>query len=115
MLSRVMTPKEQALILGLALAIAVGAVSLFLHDRPALSQPSSAQPAEPGAVFNSPLDLNAATPEQIALLPGIGPKLAEAIVQARTAGHFQSVDDLARVPGIGPNRLEAMRPFIAVR
>lgn len=47
------------------------------------------------------VDVNRADAEELTQLPGIGPKLAEAIIEERVAnGPFISPDDLARVPGI---------------
>lgn len=61
------------------------------------------------------LDLNTATAGQLEALPGIGPSLAQAIVEHRTRhGRFRSVDDLLEVPGIGPAKLGAVRPLVRV-
>jgi competence protein ComEA len=50
-----------------------------------------------------PVDLNTATAAQLDALPGIGPVLAQRIVDYRTQhGRFASVDQLDDVPGIGP-------------
>jgi competence protein ComEA len=55
------------------------------------------------SVAGSKLDLNAATVADLDGLPGIGPVLAQRIVDFRTTqGPFRSVDDLDDVPGIGP-------------
>lgn len=60
-----------------------------------------------------PVSLNAATAEQLDRLDGVGPATAQKIIDWRTAnGGFASVDDLAQVPGIGPKRLEALRPQV---
>lgn len=60
-----------------------------------------------------PLSLNAATAEQLEELGGVGPVTAQKIIDWRTAnGGFSSVEDLAQVPGIGPKRLEALRPQV---
>ena len=57
-----------------------------------------------------PLSLSSATAEDLEALDGIGPTLAERIVEWRTAhGGLASVDQLLDVPGIGPARLDAMR------
>jgi competence protein ComEA len=49
------------------------------------------------------LDLNRATASDLDALPGIGPVLAQRIVDHRTSqGPFRSVDELDDVPGIGP-------------
>jgi competence protein ComEA len=48
------------------------------------------------------VNVNTASWEELALLPGLGPKKAQAIVAHREAfGQFTSADDLAKVPGIG--------------
>jgi competence protein ComEA len=65
-------------------------------------------PAAPAGGAGSPsaggkVDLNAATAADLDALPGIGPVLAERIVDHRADhGPFRSVDELDDVPGIGP-------------
>lgn len=57
-----------------------------------------------------PIDLNAATLEQLQQLDGVGPTTAEKIVRLREdRGGIGTVDDLAEIPGIGPKKLEAIR------
>jgi competence protein ComEA len=64
---------------------------------------------------SAPVDLNAATPEQLDALPGVGPATAAAIVAHRQAiGRYTSVEELLDVKGIGPAKLEAMRPLVTV-
>jgi competence ComEA-like helix-hairpin-helix protein len=61
------------------------------------------------------LDLNRATAEELQKLPGVGPKLAQRIVDERSHRPFTSVDDLRpRVSGIGVKTLEKIRPFVMV-
>lgn len=62
-----------------------------------------------------PIPLKDATPEDLAVIPGLSPRLAVEIVRDRaTRGPFRSVDDLVRVRGIGPARLDRVRPFVSV-
>lgn len=57
-----------------------------------------------------PISLGAATVEQLDELDGIGPTLAERIVERRQAkGGFASLDQLGEVEGIGEKRLEALK------
>ncbi len=87
--------------------------------------PSRSTPPPPSATASSPasrgsvqfpLDLNRATAEELEALPGIGPVLAQRIVEYRQqVGRFQSVDELIEVRGIGPKRLEQIRPYVVVR
>jgi competence protein ComEA len=60
-------------------------------------------PAATGSPAAGPVDLNSATAAALDALPGIGPVLAQRIVDYRTQhGRFTSVDQLDDVPGIGP-------------
>jgi competence protein ComEA len=68
--------------------------------------------AAPGDDVRS-VDLNSADAATLAELPGIGPTLAERIVEFRTLnGPFASVDGLADVAGITPQRLDALTPLL---
>jgi competence ComEA-like helix-hairpin-helix protein len=59
-----------------------------------------------------PVNINAATSEELQLVPGIGPSTAEKILQMRKSyGPFKSVDDLLAIRGLGPKRLEKMRKY----
>jgi competence protein ComEA len=62
-----------------------------------------------------PLDLNRAGLGDLLLLPGVGPKLAQRIVdeRARRSG-FRTVDELAAVKGVGPKKLEQLRRLVRV-
>ena len=62
-----------------------------------------------------PVNVNSATPEQLDVLPGVGPATAAAIVAHRDQhGPFQTVDQLGDVRGIGPAKLEALRGLVTV-
>ncbi|MGB6431002.1 MAG: helix-hairpin-helix domain-containing protein [Candidatus Acidiferrales bacterium] len=62
-----------------------------------------------------PLNLNTATADQLAQLPGIGPKTAQAIVNFRkTSGPFRRVEDLLAIRGISRRKLNAIRPYVTV-
>lgn len=59
------------------------------------------------------VDLNHADAATLCLLPGVGPSLAQRILDDRNArGSFASPDDLERVPGIGERTTERLRPFV---
>ncbi|MCL2924597.1 MAG: DUF655 domain-containing protein [Trichodesmium sp. MAG_R04] len=57
---------------------------------------------------NNKINLNTATAEELEILPGVGPKLAERIIQARKNKPFASLADLDQVPGIGPKMLDKL-------
>ena len=72
---------------------------------------AGAAAAAPGA----PLNLNAATVEQLDGLDGVGPATAQKIVAYRQAhGGFRAVAELDQVPGIGPKRLAVLKPLLTV-
>ena len=61
------------------------------------------------------VDLNTATVEQLDTLPGVGPVLAQRIVEWRTAhGRFESVDQLREVDGIGSAKFAQLRDRVTV-
>ncbi|MBZ2195196.1 helix-hairpin-helix domain-containing protein [Ruania sp. N2-46] len=61
------------------------------------------------------VDLNAATAADLEELPGIGPALAERILDWRTEnGGFTSVDQLDDVSGIGPATMDRLRDLVTV-
>ena len=57
------------------------------------------------------VDLNHAAVHELMLLPGVGPRTAQRILEDRkTNGPFLSLDDLQRVPGIGPKTIQEIAP-----
>jgi competence protein ComEA len=58
------------------------------------------------------VDINSADVEEFDELPGVGPEMAEAIIEYRRAnGSFTTVDELEGVPGIGPTTIQKIEPF----
>jgi competence protein ComEA len=71
-------------------------------------------PSKKEESLKGPIDINQADWQELQQLPGIGPKIAQRILDERAKSHFQSVEDLRRVSGIGPKILERLRPFVRV-
>lgn len=125
-----MPPAERrALILLLALAVAGHAVRLVLNrpgqapgeielvkalpgQSPLAHKDSTvalARPLEPG----ERIDLDRASPAEIARLPRVGPGLAKRIVADRDArGPFGNIAGLDRVPGVGAGLLAAVEEHV---
>ena len=62
-----------------------------------------------------PVNLNTASAAQLDALPGVGPVLAQHILDWRTAhGQFTSVDQLREVSGIGEAKFADLKPLVTV-
>ena len=69
----------------------------------------------PARTASGPVDLNSATLEQLETLPGVGPVLAQHVLDWRGAhGRFTSVDQLNDVTGIGDVKFGALKPLVTV-
>ena len=69
--------------------------------------------AAAGAAPPAPVGLNTATAEQLDKLPGVGPVLAQHIIDYRTEhGGFRSVDELREVNGIGDRRFADLQNLV---
>ena len=61
------------------------------------------------------IDVNQASKEELISLRGIGPVLAENIMEYRHKnGPFRSVEELIQVRGIGKKKLEVLRDYVTV-
>jgi len=61
------------------------------------------------------LDLNRAAAKDLESLPGIGPVLAQRVIEYRTTvGEIQAIEDLLAVKGIGPKIFERLKPLVTV-
>jgi competence protein ComEA len=68
----------------------------------------------PGSA-DAPVHLNSATLDQLETLDGIGPALAQRIIDYRTMhGGFHSLDELDNVSGFGPARMAALHGHAAL-
>ncbi|MCX5720770.1 MAG: helix-hairpin-helix domain-containing protein [Nitrospirae bacterium] len=82
---------------------------------PVASLPAPALSIVPKRSHDGLLDLNRATEQDFDALPGIGPKLAERIMEYRqSVGAFHALDELRDVKGIGKKKFERIRPLVTV-
>ena len=91
--------------------IARGQVQEFeqLVRKPPVPQPP---PSPKKLDSGTRINVNTATVGELQRLPGIGPKLAERIAEAREQKPFAAAEDLRRVSGIGAKTVENLRPHL---
>ena len=93
------------------LGIAVSAAAASAQNK--ATTPKAA--ATVTATATAPVNLNTATVEQLATIPGVGPRMAERIIDYRQKnGGFKKVEDLMNVRGIGEKSFLKMKPLITV-
>jgi len=62
-----------------------------------------------------PLDLNLIDCDTLQVIRGVGPKMANAIINYRiTHGQFRLIDELIKVKGIGPIKLSLLRSHLVI-
>lgn len=71
--------------------------------------------AEDTAEEKGVVNINTATEEELTLLPGIGKKTAQAIIDYREKeGKFESAEDIIKVKGVGKKTFEKIKDMIVV-
>jgi competence protein ComEA len=104
--------------LNLARKVADGEQILVGTPGSAAAQGAQAAPDSTGSAGGAPatpLDLNVATSEQMQQLPGVGPVLAQRIIDYRTQhGGFRTVEELRQVTGIGARRFAELKDLVRI-
>ena len=107
-----------AIFLALAIGVAIGnaesrASVVFSHSSFVGRGAEALENREEGIVFI--ININTASAQQLQTLKGIGPVLAERIVQYReTKGPFKTIEDITKVRGIGAGVYNNIAGYISV-
>ena len=80
-------------------------------EGPTASPPHASNPV---VAADGRIDLNTATAGELEQLPGVGPVLAQSIIEHRSNSPFATVEQLQDVRGIGPKRYETLRELVTV-
>jgi competence protein ComEA len=103
---------HRKIILAGAASLLIGAAAVLAGDGDAPASPSASAPAAASA---GKININQATAAQLAMLPRIGEKVAERIVDYRKEhGNFARPEDLMEVKGIGEKLFVTLKPYVTV-
>jgi competence protein ComEA len=94
-------------------------LALILHDGEHIHVPSVGEiipTSTPyGIMAGGRIDINLAEAALLETLPGIGPTIAQRIVEYREMnGPFETIEEIQRVQGIGPSKFEGIEDLIVV-
>lgn len=109
--------------LALCLATLVGATALAatpeLPESPNMSEveldrPDAGERFDAAVVLEGQVNINTASAAELELLPGIGPSIAQRIVDYREDHPFKQRNNIRRVKGVGPKTFDKIKDFLIV-
>lgn len=117
---RIKLSKTETFLLALTALFLVTAVSVRLLTPCAAASQYTVEALTPSEeteeTEENRVNINTASASELDALPGIGPVLAQRIIDRRTEqGPFTSVEELLEVDGIGQATLDGLREFITVK
>jgi competence ComEA-like helix-hairpin-helix protein len=105
-----------ALVVAVLFAFTVAPVLAQQAEQPAkpATAEKAAKPAKPAKpALTGKININTATADQIAMLPGVGPKKAQGLVDYRSKnGNFKNIEDLQKVPGIKQKKIDKVKDYL---
>ena len=101
-----------SVLIGFFLGRNIGKSPVYISKSPESTSPTAATEATQPA---SKININTASAQELESLPGIGPVIAQRIVDYRNEnGAFQTVSELTNVKGIGLSLLEKVMDYVTV-
>lgn len=101
--------RESTRALVFALPVVVAGLAVYAWRHPL--ERASIEPEPTGLRIN----VNTADLDTLTLLPGVGPGVAERIIDRRErVGRFRSLSDLEQVPLIGPVTISKLQPWVTL-
>lgn len=98
-------------LLTLVVAAAFFCAFCMVVSSSAAEEATKAAPAKP--VLSGKININTANAEQLEMLPRIGTKTVQSIIEYRTQnGPFKKIEDITNVKGIGEKTLEELKGYI---
>ncbi|GAA3131256.1 hypothetical protein GCM10010530_60110 [Kribbella aluminosa] len=91
-------------------------INVGLPTQPSPPNPSTTSTTtSPRTAPGTTVNLNTATIDQLDTLPGVGPVLAQRILDYRTQnGPFTTIDQLQEVPGVGPKKYDSLKSHVGI-
>ena len=116
MMNKTLSIQERGLIILIGVAVLASGVFILTNlPKPVRTSPLEAIRLDdisillPRFVEFGPIDINSAALDDLITLPGIGPALAQRIIDYRIEhGPFRSVEELELVSGIGPQTVSGL-------
>ncbi len=110
-----LTRKADGTAINMARPLADGEQVLVPRRAPPGGGGAGTDPPSGTSTSGGPVNINTASAGELETLPGVGPVLAQRIIDYREQhGPFRTPSDLQKVSGIGPKTFESIEPHITV-